>query len=220
MNVNESLSLNSEGPQAISLPALVEGILYAAAEPASISSLASALEVSIADIESALADLAGQYSGRGVRLQRHGNQVQLVTAPEAAERVQKFLGLESLNRLSSAAIETLAIIAYRQPITRPQIEMIRGVNCDGVMKTLEQHNLIEELGRAETVGRPMRYGVSFEFLQYFGLTGVHELPPLENLDVLPAGGEQSEFDTARPDEESLELTDPHPASAVESIDSA
>jgi len=220
MNVNESLSLNSEGPQAISLPALVESILYAAAEPASISSLASALEVSIAEIESALADLAGQCAGRGVRLQRHGNQAQLVTAPEAAERVQKFLGLESLNRLSSAAIETLAIIAYRQPITRPQIEMIRGVNCDGVMKTLEQHNLIEELGRAETVGRPMRYGVSFEFLQYFGLTGVHELPPLENLDVLPAGGEQDEFDPAHSDEESLQPSDPHPADAVESADSA
>ena len=224
MSAAENLTIATEHPQSIPLPALVESILYAAAEPATISSLAAALDASVQDIETALADLAGQYTGRGVRLQRLGNQVQLVTAPEAAERVQKFLGLESLNRLSSAAIETLAIIAYRQPITRPQIEMIRGVNCDGVMKTLEQHNLIQELGRAETVGRPMRYGVSFEFLQYFGLTGAHELPPLENLDVLPAGAEQDEFDTSRPDEEALQPTDPHPdpapAVVVESADSA
>ncbi len=222
MSDSASQLSKTEQTQSIPLPALVESILYAAAEPASISSLAAALDASIQDIESALAELAGQYAGRGVRLQRHGNQVQLVTAPEAAERVQTFLGLESVNRLSSAAIETLAIIAYRQPITRPQIEMIRGVNCDGVMKTLEQHNLIQELGRAETVGRPMRYGVSFEFLQYFGLMGVHELPRLENLDVLPAGAEQDESDTSRPDEETLQLTNPHPVPTivVERADSA
>ncbi len=222
MSATESLTPTTEHPQSIPLPALVESLLYAAAEPASISSLATALDASIQDIETALAELAGQYVGRGVRLQRHGNHAQIVTAPEAAERVQKFLGLESLTRLSSAAIETLAIIAYRQPITRPQIEMIRGVNCDGVMKTLEQHNLIQELGRAETVGRPMRYGVSFEFLQYFGLTGVHELPPLENLDVLPIGAEQDESDAAGLDEATLRAAEPDPApgAVVESADTA
>ncbi len=207
MSDSEAQLSKTEHTQSMPLPALVESILYAAAEPASISSLAAALDASIQDIETALSELAAQYAGRGVRLQRHGNQVQLVTAPEAAERVQKFLGLESVNRLSSAALETLAIIAYRQPITRPQIEMIRGVNCDGVMKTLEQHNLIQELGRAETVGRPMRYGVSFEFLQHFGLTGVHELPPLENLDVLPSGSERDEFDLAQAGEETSRPAD-------------
>jgi segregation and condensation protein B len=167
------------------LIAQIESILYAAGEPASISAIATALDTSQQDIEIALEELSTQYMARGVRVQRHGNEVQLVTAPEAAERIQKFLGLEATNRLSTAALETLAIIAYKQPITKPQIEMIRGVNCDGVMKTLEMHNLIKELGRAETVGHPMHYGVSFEFLQYFGLRGVHELPPLEKLDVLP-----------------------------------
>ena len=121
-----------------------------------------------------------------MRLQRQGNKVQLVTAPEAAERIQRFLGLESTNRLSTAALETLAIIAYRQPITKPQIEMLRGVNCDGVMATLEARNLVQELGRADTVGHPMRYGVSFEFLQYFGLKGTHELPAVEHLETLAA----------------------------------
>ena len=189
--------------QTLPLSALVESILYAAADPASISSLAAALDASIQDVEAALAELTGQYAGRGVKLQRHGNQVQLVTSPESAERVQKYLGLESLSRLSSAAIETLAIIAYKQPITKPQIEMIRGVNCDGVMKTLELHNLIQELGRVETVGRPMRYGVSFEFLQHFGLTGTHELPAVENLSVLPAPSDSSESDSL----ESIDVSD-------------
>ena len=137
------------------------------------------------DVETALHDLNAAFELRGVRLQRHGNRVQLITAPEAAEMVQKFLGLEENTRLSSAALETLAIIAYNQPVTKPQIEMIRGVNCDGVMTTLEARTLVQELGRADTVGHPMRYGVSFEFLRHFGLKGVHELPPIENLDLLP-----------------------------------
>ena len=171
------------------LVAQVESILYAAGEPASISAIATALETSTQDIELALEELSRQCQARGVRVQRHGNEAQLVTAPETAEHIQKFLGLEATNRLSSAALETLAIIAYKQPITKPQIEMIRGVNCDGVMKTLEMHNLIKELGRAETVGHPMRYGISFEFLQHFGLRDVHELPPIEKLDVLPISDE-------------------------------
>jgi segregation and condensation protein B len=180
---------DAQPTQTPTLSAQVESILYAAGEPASISAIATALDVSSQDVETALDELSTQCHGRGVRLQRHGNEVQLVTAPEVAERIQKFLGLEATNRLSTAALETLAIIAYKQPITKPQIEMIRGVNCDGVMKTLEMHNLIKELGRAETVGHPIRYGVSFEFLQYFGLRGIHDLPPIERLDVLPVSEE-------------------------------
>lgn len=174
------------GSTSLSLPAQVESILYAAGEPAAITAIATALDVSAQDIELALEELASGFASRGVRIQRLGNRVQLVTAPETAERVQRFLGLESANRLSTAALETLAIISYRQPVTKPQIEMLRGVNCDGVMATLEARNLIQELGRADTVGHPMRYGVSFDFLQYFGLKGTHELPPVENLETLPA----------------------------------
>jgi segregation and condensation protein B len=175
--------------------AQVESILYAAGEPASISAMATALETSTQDIELALEELAKQCKSRGVRVQRHGNEAQLVTAPETAERIQKFLGLEAANRLSTAALETLAIIAYKQPITKPQMEMIRGVNCDGVIKTLEMHNLIKELGRAETVGHPMRYGISFEFLEHFGLRDVHELPPVDKLEVLPSGDDASAADS-------------------------
>jgi segregation and condensation protein B len=170
---------------ALSLASQVEALLYASGEPASLAALAGALDATNGEIEAALEELTSLYAVRGIRLQRSGNKVQLVTAPEIAPKVQKFLGLEEVNRLSSAALETLAIIAYNQPITRPQMEMIRGVNCDGVITTLLARNLIQELGRADTVGHPMRYGVSFEFLQYFGLRNVHELPPVEKLDTLP-----------------------------------
>ncbi len=189
--------MSVEASQSIppALVAQVESILYAAGEPASISAMATALETSTQDIELALEELAKQCKSRGVRVQRHGNEAQLVTAPETAERIQKFLGLEAANRLSTAALETLAIIAYKQPITKPQMEMIRGVNCDGVIKTLEMHNLIKELGRAETVGHPMRYGISFEFLEHFGLRDVHELPPVDKLEVLPSGDDASAVDS-------------------------
>ena len=168
-----------------SLTVKLESILYAAREPATIAAIAATLNVQPQEIETALHELNVVFEQRGVRIQRNGNRVQLITAPENAEIVQRFLGIEETTRLSSAALETLAIIAYNQPATKPQIEMIRGVNCDGVMATLEARNLIVELGRAETVGHPMRYGVSFDFLRYFGLKGVHELPPVESLEVLP-----------------------------------
>lgn len=182
---NEPTAAMPEDALPLSLASQVEALLYASGEPASLAALAGALDATNGEIEAALEELTALYAVRGIRLQRSGNKVQLVTAPEIAAKVQKFLGLEEVNRLSPAALETLAIIAYNQPITRPQMEMIRGVNCDGVITTLAARNLIQELGRADTVGHPMRYGVSFEFLQYFGLRNVHELPPVEKLDTLP-----------------------------------
>lgn len=169
----------------LSLPAQVESLLYASKEPATINALATTLEATTREVEDAIEQLAEQYQWRGIRIQRNGNRIQLVTAPEIASKVQKFLGLEEINRLSAAALETLAIVAYNQPVTKPQIELIRGVNCDGVMNTLEARNLIVELGRADSVGHPMRYGVSFDFLQYFGLKSTHELPSVTQLETLP-----------------------------------
>jgi segregation and condensation protein B len=192
------MSVEASHPVPPALVAQVESILYAAGEPAPINAIATALDTSTQDVEFALEELSKQCSARGVRVQRHGNEAQLVTAPETAERIQKYLGLEATNRLSTAALETLAIIAYKQPITKPQIEIIRGVNCDGVIKTLEMHNLIKELGRAETVGHPMRYGVSFEFLEHFGLRDVHELPPIDKLDVLPSTDDAPAIDAEAP----------------------
>ena len=105
----------------------------------------------------------------------------MVTAPEATEAVRKFLGLELESKLSPAALETLAIIAYRQPVTRAQIEGVRGVNSDSVLRTLINRGLVEDLGRLDQAGRPIIYGTSFEFLQQFGLSRLEQLPQLEDL---------------------------------------
>jgi segregation and condensation protein B len=140
--------------------------------------LATALEIPVADVEKGLNSLEEDLRLRGLRLQRHAGRVQLTTAPEIANQVEAFLGLEATAHLSRAALEALAIIAYQQPVTRPQIDSIRGVNSDGVMKSLLAKGLLQEVGRAEGPGRPILYGTTPEFLQHFGLGSLGELPPL------------------------------------------
>ncbi len=167
-----------ESQPELNLKSQVESLIFVSDGPVSIEELARALEQEPTTIEQALGELTLDYQGRGIRLQRTRDRVQLVSAPEAALQVQKLLGLESSARLSMAGLETLAIVAYRQPITRPQIEAIRGVNCDGVIHNLLQRGLIEETGRMETVGHPIQYATTFEFLQYFGMNSVGDLPPL------------------------------------------
>lgn len=164
-----------------SLPtrALLESLLFVADEPAPIDRLAAALEIGIEEVEAALTALDHDYAGRGIRLQRKRQRVQLVTAPQAAEPVRRFLGLEFTSRLSPAALETLAIVAYRQPVTRAKVEAIRGVNSDSVLRTLVNRGLIEEQGRLEQVGRPVCFGTTFEFLQQFGLANLDELPQID-----------------------------------------
>jgi len=172
------------GPDAIlTLAAQVESVLFVADAPVSIGRLVEVLDSSAGYVEDALAELEAAYASRGLRLQRSGSNVQLVTAPEASLAIERFLGLEARVRLSTAALETLAIIAYRQPITRPEIEVIRGVGSDSVLRTLLSAGLIEDIGRAQTVGRPILYGTTFEFLQHFGLRSLDELPSPE--EVLP-----------------------------------
>lgn len=160
------------------VPLLIESLLFVASEPVSIEQLASALEVSPEEVEEALKQLTQACAQRGVRLQRRGRRVQMVTAPEAADQVRKFLGLELSGRLSPAAMETLAIIAYRQPMTRVEVEAIRGVNSDSTIRTLLNRGLIEEQGRLEQPGRPILFGTTFDFLQQFGLTTLDQLPDL------------------------------------------
>lgn len=176
------------------LKMLVEAFILVSDGPVSIEILGQALEQDVETIERIVAQLESDYLARGIRLQRMRDRVQFVSAPEVSEQVQKFLGLDTAPRLSPASLETLAIIAYRQPITRPQIESIRGVNCDGVVHTLLARNLIEPMGELETVGHPTLYGTTFDFLHYFGLTGLDQLPPLppEMVPVLPNVGDKVE----------------------------
>jgi segregation and condensation protein B len=163
----------------LSLTASIEAILFVAVEPVSVGQLADVLGITNKAVDSALIELAELLSVRGVRLQMHSGRVQLTTAPETSELIERFLGLEAASRLSRAALETLAIIAYQQPVTRPQVDSIRGVNSDGVMKSLLGKGLIQEGGRAEGPGRPILYSTTSEFLQHFGLNSLKEMPPLQ-----------------------------------------
>ena len=164
----------------IDLPLSVklEALLFVAAEPVTPAQLATALDVSASVVERGLNELDDSLSSRGLRLQRHAGRVQLTTAPQLAELIEHFLGLEATSHLSRAALETLAIIAYQQPVTRPQIDSIRGVNSDSMMKSLLSKGLILESGRADGPGRPILYSTTPEFLQHFGLNSILELPPL------------------------------------------
>jgi len=164
------------------LPALLESLLFVADGPVSAGRLAEALEITPEAALALLKELEAGYTDRGLRLQWSGNNsVQLTTAPAAAVVIERFLGLESTARLSPAALEALSIIAYHQPATRPQVDAIRGVNSDGVIRTLVSKGLIEEVGRKETPGRPILYGTTPAFLQHFGLVSLDELPELEEV---------------------------------------
>jgi segregation and condensation protein B len=168
----------------LSLEARLEGLLFVAAGPVTIAQLADGLGKKNDEIEQGLHRLQETYlnSGRGVNLQWYGGRVQLTTAPQMAQVVEKFLGLEASSKLSRAALETLTIIAYRQPITRPGVDAIRGVNSDGVLKSLLSKGLIQEIGRADGPGRPILFGVTPEFLQHFGLSSIDDLPSYEIID--------------------------------------
>jgi segregation and condensation protein B len=158
--------------------AKIEALLFVSSDLVSIYQLSKALEITESEVETHLADLETHYKmdGHGLRLMRVKSRVQLTTAPALSKSVENFLELEVSSTLSQAALEALAIVAYKQPITRPEVDMIRGVNSDSVMRTLLSKGLIEELGRADTPGRPIYYGTSSEFLQYFGLETIDALP--------------------------------------------
>ncbi len=164
------------------LVARLEALLFVAAGAVAPAQLASALDLPLRVVENALdifeTRLASEDSPRGLRLQRHLGRVQLTTAPDLATDIERFLGLEATSKLSRAALETLAIIAYQQPVTRPEIDAVRGVSSDGVLKSLLSKGLIQEVGRAERPGRPILYVTTADFLQSFGLNSLEELPPL------------------------------------------
>jgi segregation and condensation protein B len=162
----------------LSLAAKIEAMLFVSAESVPLAQLATALDVTASVVERGLKELDEILSTRGLRLQRNSGRVQLTTAPELAELVELFLGLEATTHLSRAALETLAIIAYQQPCTRPQVDAIRGVNSDGMMKSLLSKGLVQESGRTDGPGRPILYSTTPEFLQHFGLGSITELPPL------------------------------------------
>ena len=167
-----------EKPTTTNIAAAIESILFVSGRPLEYDELRKLLDIDPDALDDGLEALARQLQSheRGIRLQRLGTQVQLVTAPENARYIAALLGVPMTARLTTAALETLAVIVYRQPITRAQIEAVRGVNSDRALASLIQHGMGLEIGRAQSVGRPALFATTPEFLQQFGLTSLDELP--------------------------------------------
>jgi len=157
------------------LKAALESILLVADQPVELVHLKRVLDMPVEAVEDLVSILIEDYKDRGIRIARLKDSIRMVTAPESAPYVQAFLGLEQTVRLSSAALETLAIVAFKQPVTRSQVEGIRGVNSDGVLATLEGRGLIEEAGEQDSPGHPKLYATTMGFLQHFGLESLDEL---------------------------------------------
>jgi segregation and condensation protein B len=156
----------------------LEALLFVAERPLSRREIATLAGVDATTADERLGDLEVSLRGRGIRLVATGDRVELATAPEAGPLVARYVGADAV-RLSPAGLETLAIVAYRQPVTRAAVERIRGVDSDHTLRSLLHRRLVVELGRAAAPGRPILYGTAFEFLERFGLTSLDDLPTLD-----------------------------------------
>ena len=165
-------------PSPEELPRVLEALLFVAEEPQTVSALARATGVTDGAARKALERLERECENRGVRLMEDGQRFQLVTAAAYAPFVEQLLGNAAATRLSRAALETLTIIAYRQPCSRAEIEALRGVNSDKLVTMLEQRTLIELAGTGEGPGKPKLYRTTMKFLEHFGIGSPRELPAL------------------------------------------
>jgi len=163
----------------LSLESQIEAILYVAGEPVALSQLAEWLEVTAPQVEAAVARLSTQLQQRGITLLHHEDRIQFVTSVLAAPVVRRMLGQSGATKLSNTVSEVLTFIAYRQPVTRAQIEAIRGVDCSTLVRQLQIRELVTDVGRLDTVGRPVLFATTDHFLRQFGLTSLAELPPLD-----------------------------------------
>lgn len=183
-STNDLMVLTIHG-ETFALPPLIETLLFVADGPVEANQLAKTLNVVSEAISAGVHELDQQYmqTGRGLRVQEYDGKFQLVTRPTLAPLIETFLNLDLTTKLSAPALETLAIIAYRQPVTRAQVEAVRGVDSSAILRSLVQRGLIQEDGRLEGAGRPILYRVTENFMQHFGLTGLDELPALETTEA-------------------------------------
>ncbi len=168
-----------EAPAAVATDlseAQLEALLFVAERPLTRREIATIAGVERSVVDARLGDLEMTLLGRGIRLVVDGDRVELATSPDAGALIARYVGADAV-RLSPAALETLSIVAYRQPVTKAQVERIRGVDSDYTLRSLLHRRLIVELGRSAAPGRPYLYGTGFEFLERFGLTSLEELPP-------------------------------------------
>lgn len=175
---NKNASTDVEMNQKAKLKNIIEAILFVAEKPINVKELAKISNYLSFDVQKVLLELISDYKKRGLRIIRKGDYFQLITAPEIAKYIARYLNQELKKELGEAALETLAIITYKQPITRMEIEKIRGVNCEAILRTLQIKGLISEVDRKDAPGKPILYGTTFEFLQYLGVESLDELPKL------------------------------------------
>jgi segregation and condensation protein B len=182
-------SLSPDEQMIAGIAIAIESLLFVSGRPLERAELRKLLDIDEGSLMQSLQTLEHDLErhGRGIRLQRLGEQVQLVTAPQNARYIAALLGLPMSAKLTTATMETLAVITYRQPVTRAQIEAVRGVNSDRALASLIQHGLVAEVGRAQTVGRPTLFATTSDFLQQFGLTKLEELPHISGSPAEPVG---------------------------------
>ena len=176
-DIAESAAASSAPPGELT-EAQLEALLFVAERPLSRREIGTLSGVDRATVDARLGDLEVALAARGIRLVLSGDRVELVTAPEAGALIARYVGADAV-RLSPASLETLAIVAYRQPVTKSAVERIRGVDSDYTIRSLLHRRLIVELGRSDAPGRPFLYGTGFDFLERFGMTSLDELPALE-----------------------------------------
>lgn len=164
---------------------LLEAILFVASKPLSVKEMSEVLQLSEEQVISSLEELKKEYENKGVRIIQAAEEFKMSTCPEAASVIEKFHQVESKHFLSKAALETLSIIAFKQPVTRAQIEELRGVNVDKIIYNLLDKKLVKEVGRATIPGRPILYSTTKEFLRYFNLNSLDDLPQIQQQSETP-----------------------------------
>jgi len=169
----------------VDLPRMVEALLFAAGEPLTVKELVRTTETEVEALHAAIRTLRERYEDSALQIVEIAGGFQLATRPEYAPAVGKLLAPHA-NRLSRPALETVTIIAYRQPCTQAEIEAIRGVASDAVLKTLTERDMIREAGRKPTPGRPILYATTDAFLHYFGMAAIDDLPALDEDDEMMA----------------------------------
>ena len=177
----EAQNQGPEKPRPEEWRGIVEAILFVAGDAVETGDMCRAMNLTPEELDKTLSDLAGEYDfeRRGIRILRFGNHVQMATRPDYAPYVERLLQPVQRQSLSAAIMETLAVIAYKQPVTKGDVEQIRGVKCDYSIQSLMAKGLIEEQGRRETLGRPILYGTTDVFLRHFCISSLEDLPQID-----------------------------------------
>ena len=206
---DERQTQDKQGTIAGYLQGRIEAILFVAGEPVFVEELAKALSVTMETLEDTLTAIKDAYDfdQRGFMIRRFGDRVQLATRPLYAADVVRLLQPIQKQNLSQAAMETLAVVAYKQPITRAEVEQIRGVKCDYSLQSLMNKNLVREMGRKDAVGRPILYGTTPEFLIHFGIGSLEELPAMPQAGGTSMEGPPQESREGVVEQMSLPLAD-------------